>query len=70
MTCSRYLFRDECNVFVIVIWANIFAIAGEHEEELQEVRAWHADTVNELEKTRKLLQMQHTINKDYKSEVR
>ncbi len=40
-----------------------------HEEELQEVRAWHADTVNELEKTRKLLQMQHTINKDYKAEV-
>lgn len=30
---------------------------------------WHADTINELEKTRKLLQMQHTINKDYKAEV-
>ena len=42
---------------------------GVHEEELQEMRAWHADTVNELEKTRKLLQMQHTINKDYKAEV-
>jgi len=42
---------------------------GECEEELQEVRAWHAETVNELEKTRKLLQMQHTINKNYKSEV-
>jgi len=33
------------------------------------MRAWHADTINELEKTRKLLQVQHTINKDYKSQA-
>lgn len=38
-------------------------------KEVQDLRVWHADTVNELEKTRKLLQMQHTINKDYKTEV-
>lgn len=37
--------------------------------EIQELRASHADTINELEKTRKLLQMQHTINKEYKKEV-
>ena len=38
-------------------------------KEVEDLRVWHADTVNELEKTRKLLQMQHTINKDYKAEV-
>lgn len=37
--------------------------------EIQELRASHADTINELEKTRKLLQLQHTINKEYKKEV-
>lgn len=39
------------------------------QKELLDLRVWHADTANELEKTRKLLQMQHTINKDYKKEV-
>lgn len=41
----------------------------EHHRELQELRVAHADTINELEKTRKLLQLQHNINKDYKKEV-
>ena len=41
-----------------------------NQQEVQELQAWHADTVNELDKTRKLLQIQHSINKDYKSEVR
>ena len=41
----------------------------EHHRELQELRLAHADTINELEKTRKLLQLQHNINKDYKKEV-
>ncbi len=36
---------------------------------VSELRASLADTINELEKTRQLLQMQHTINKEYKSEV-
>jgi protein fantom len=40
------------------------------EKELQELKVFYADTINELEKTRKLLQMQHIINKDYKTEVR
>ncbi len=38
-------------------------------QELSELKVWHADTINELEKTRKLLQMQHVISKDYKAEV-
>ena len=41
----------------------------EHHRELQDLRAAHADTINELEKTRRLLQLQHNINKDYKNEV-
>ena len=43
---------------------------GNVQKEVENLRVWHADTVNELDKTRKLLQMQHTINKDYKAEVR
>ncbi len=39
------------------------------QQEVSELRASLADTINELEKTRQLLQMQHTINKEYKSEV-
>ncbi|XP_048576646.1 protein fantom-like isoform X2 [Nematostella vectensis] len=35
----------------------------------QELMAAHADTVNELEKTRNMLIIQHKINKDYKTEV-
>lgn len=36
---------------------------------LEEQRLAHADTISELEKTRKLLQIQHSINNDYKKEV-
>ena len=42
---------------------------GGDSKEVQDLRMWHADTINELEKTRKLLQLQHNINKDYQSEV-
>ena len=42
----------------------------EHHRELEDLRLAHADTINELEKTRKLLQLQHNINKDYKKEVK
>ncbi len=36
---------------------------------VREMRAEHADTINELEKTRNLLIVQHKINKDYQQEV-
>eukprot|EP01135_Chromosphaera_perkinsii_P002260 Nk52_evm46s221 gene=Nk52_evmTU46s221 len=39
------------------------------ERELHEMRTAHAETVMELEKTRKLLSIQYGINKDYKSEI-
>lgn len=40
------------------------------QDDVQELRVNLADTINELEKTRQLLKMQHTINKEYKNEVR
>ena len=43
--------------------------SAEHHRELEDLRLAHADTINELEKMRKLLQLQHNINKDYKKEV-
>ena len=36
---------------------------------MQELQASHADTINELEKTRNMLIIQHKINKDYQTEV-
>lgn len=39
------------------------------ERVIRELRAEHADTCNELEKTRNLLITQHKINKDYQQEV-
>jgi len=36
---------------------------------VQELQASHADTINELEKTRSMLLIQHNINKDYQKEV-
>ena len=52
----------------------VFSLLAQPEDkgqrDVQELRATLADTINELEKTRQLLQMQHTINKEYKSEVR
>ena len=35
------------------------------EHALRELQATHAETVQELEKTRNMLVMQHKINKDY-----
>lgn len=37
---------------------------------MTELQASHADTINELEKTRNMLIIQHKINKDYQTEVR
>ncbi|KAM5296005.1 protein fantom isoform 2-T2 [Glossophaga mutica] len=39
------------------------------EHSLRELQATHAETVQELEKTRNMLIMQHKINKDYQMEV-
>ncbi|KAM5263740.1 protein fantom isoform 2-T2 [Ctenodactylus gundi] len=39
------------------------------EHSLRELQASHAETVQELEKTRNMLIMQHKINKDYQMEV-
>ncbi|XP_023582666.1 protein fantom isoform X1 [Trichechus manatus latirostris] len=39
------------------------------ERSLRELQATHAETVQELEKTRNMLIMQHKINKDYQMEV-
>ena len=37
---------------------------------IRELRSEHADTINELEKTRNMLIVQHKINKEYQMEVR
>ena len=42
----------------------------DHQRQLLELRASHADTISELEKTRRLLTLQQSINKDCKKEVR
>ncbi|XP_041123696.1 protein fantom-like [Polyodon spathula] len=39
------------------------------ERTMRELQATHAETVQELEKTRNMLIMQHKINKDYQTEV-
>lgn len=39
------------------------------QKHIQELQASHADTINELEKTRNMLVLQHKINKDYQMEV-
>ena len=49
---------------------SVHVLLVEHHRELEDLRLAHADTINELEKTRKLLQLQHNINKDYKKEVK
>ena len=51
----------------------MIALAHTHtasHRELQELRSAHADTISELDKTRRLLSLQHTINGSYKKEVR
>lgn len=37
---------------------------------ITQLQAEHAETVNELEKTRNMLLIQHKINKDYQAEVK
>ncbi|CAB4039847.1 fantom-like isoform X1, partial [Paramuricea clavata] len=39
------------------------------QKRIQELQISHADTINELEKTRNMLVLQHKINKDYQTEV-
>nr|XP_031536449.1 protein fantom isoform X2 [Vicugna pacos] len=44
-------------------------ISKDLERSMKELQATHAETVQELEKTRNMLIMQHKINKDYQMEV-
>jgi hypothetical protein len=40
------------------------------QKRIQELQISHADTINELEKTRNMLVLQHKINIDYQTEVK
>ncbi|XP_055992298.1 protein fantom [Sorex fumeus] len=44
-------------------------IIKDREHSMRELQATHAETIQELEKTRNMLIMQHKINKDYQMEV-
>ena len=46
-----------------------FPLFSDYEKLVAELQAEHADTINELEKTRNMLIVQHKINKDYQMEV-
>ena len=54
-------------------WFHVTIVPGNSVSDLKrqvaELQASHADTINELEKTRNMLIIQHKINKDYQSEV-
>ena len=53
----------------IVLFADSICSILDLRKEIQELQASHADTINELEKTRSMLLIQHNINKDYQKEV-
>ena len=44
--------------------------SSDAQKRIQELQISHADTINELEKTRNMLVLQHKINKDYQTEVK
>ncbi|KAM6973328.1 LOW QUALITY PROTEIN: protein fantom [Aplochiton taeniatus] len=44
-------------------------VRGDTEHSFRELQATHAETIQELEKTRNMLIVQHKINKDYQAEV-
>ncbi|XP_067292112.1 protein fantom isoform X2 [Pseudorasbora parva] len=44
-------------------------LKGDVERSLRELQATHAETIQELQKTRNMLILQHKINKDYQAEV-
>ncbi|XP_010881536.2 protein fantom [Esox lucius] len=44
-------------------------VHGDTEFSIKELQATHAETIQELEKTRNMLIVQHKINKDYQAEV-
>ena len=47
----------------------MFFLFLDYERLVRELQAEHADTINELDKTRNMLVIQHKINKDYQTEV-
>ena len=44
-------------------------VTAQLEEEFEQLRQLHANTISELEKNKKLLSMQQTISEQYKKEV-
>ena len=72
---SKSFYFSECFIY----WFIYDDVATEHligwrclsdaQKRIQELQISHADTINELEKTRNMLVLQHKINKDYKTDV-
>ena len=58
-----------CFKFEIGVERVIFFRVADLQRHVTELQASHADTINELEKTRNMLIIQHKINKDYQTEV-
>lgn len=50
-------------------WFSYLFTQSDAQKRIQELQISHADTINELEKTRNMLVLQHKINKDYQTEV-
>ena len=48
---------------------SIYIFISDDSKELRELQASYAETVNELEKIRNMLIVQHRINKDYQQEM-
>lgn len=51
-------------------WRWWWLFVSDLQRHVTELQASHADTINELEKTRNMLIIQHKINKDYQTEVK
>ena len=54
---------------LVMIYDLLSVFFSDLKYQMQELQAEHADTINELEKTRNMLIIQHKINKDYQNEV-
>ena len=60
----------ECNgTYFNLISISPYLIFVDIDTKLLELRNEHTETIQELEKTREMLLMQHRINKDYQAEV-
>ena len=65
--------RTRLRIYKGLYWCHVTLVRGNSISDLKrqvgELQASHADTINELEKTRNMLIIQHKINKDYQTEV-